>query len=39
MKSMRCHSDLVIGQVVGLASAEFGLSNMILAAVSIGTVR
>jgi hypothetical protein len=28
-----------IGQIAGLSSTEFGLANMILAAVSVGTVR
>ena len=36
----KCYPDfLLIGQLAGVASTEFGLANMILAAVSVGTVR
>ena len=38
---INCHPDLdsEIGQIAGISSGEFGLANMILAAVSVGTVR
>ena len=41
LKSINCHPDLnsEIGQTVGITSGEFGLANMILAAVNVGTVR
>ena len=34
-----CHPDFEIGQIAGISSGEFGLANMILAAVNVGTVR
>jgi hypothetical protein len=36
---MKCHPDSEIGQSAGLSSTEFGLASMILAGVSVGTVR
>ena len=36
---LKCYLDFQIGQMAGVASTEFGLANMILAAVSVGTVR
>ena len=42
LKPIKCrhgHTDFEIGQIVGISSGEFGLANMILAAVSVGTVR
>ena len=33
------YPDFEIGQIAGVSSTEFGLANMILAAVSVGTVR
>ncbi len=32
------HSDILLGQIAGISSTEFGLANMILAGVSIGKV-
>ena len=37
--NVKCHPDFEIGQTAGISSGEFGLANMILAAVSVGTVR
>ena len=40
LKYIKCrHLDFEIGQIAGISSGEFGLANMILAAVSVGTVR
>ena len=39
MKFVGCHSDFETGQVAGISSTEFGLASMILAGVSVGTVR
>ena len=39
LKPLKCHPDFEIGQIAGISSGEFGLANMILAAVSVGTVR
>ena len=36
---LKFHADFKIGQIAGISSAEFGLANVILAAVSVGTVR
>ena len=39
LEPIKCHPDSEIGQIAGISSGEFGLANMILAAVSVGTVR
>jgi hypothetical protein len=39
IKPVKCHPDFAIGQIAGISSGEFGLANMILAAVSVGTLR
>ena len=39
LKPIKCHPHFEIGQIAGISSGEFGLANMILAAVSVGTVR
>ena len=37
---LKCYPDFeMLGQIAGVSSTEFGLANMILAAVSVGTVR
>ena len=40
LKPIKCrHPNFEIGQIIGISSGEFGLANMILAAVNVGTVR